>query len=639
MKTNVNIFNELNESFNKEMNEVIKAKTLKESEETTQPEESSMDRIKRKLKELKDREDSKYEEITTKVDLQPEQESEEPTTKEPITEETTTEEPINEEETVFVNGNNEEKDLDYIITDVTVLNPVGDGDVQAPDIDALLTLVDESLKAEYGDWGHINVLSSRIDENSSFALVDISTKEIMKEFEEKGITDVAIGKNLIIEAADNLYDFKVNSLAGITKFSKKTNDALSTIKEWVETEFLQEAKAEKEKAEELAKAAEQKEVTEQYINSRADLRQEIENIKMFIELSKQAKAAEEMKPSIQKRMYAFAAELPANIEIDDKQGLKFNSRDDIVEIIFGKEWVEEPREDNKIPEVLDLKENEEADTLIKDYYKNKMDLETLHNKLEKLFGNKKDAAEYFAANDNRIKNLKESYEQFNIGDIEVVFNPETYECLYSIPSAEVKDKKINLTKVPTVNTPYDTNTIIKSFVETKFGRIPSEEEQEMIDNKEVSEPIPTENTPIEEPTTDVNTDIEEPVEEAELPEEPTEGELAQQEDLPQAETGSASFFKIRPKEHGIVSIEDILKKEPPEPSSYIVVGEKMLSDEEWNDLTSDLTKSRDYLKGLKSIDKKNYAFNAIKLTNPNAGYDLYVDPYGYDYPKYIGIKE
>lgn len=573
MKTNVNIFNELNESFNKEMDEIIKAKTLKESEETTQPEKSSMDRIKRKLKELKDREDSKYEEITTKVDLQPEQESEEP---------------INEEETVFVNGNNEEKDLDYIITDVTVLNPVGDGDVQAPDIDALLTLVDESLKAEYGDWGHINVLSSRIDENSSFALVDISTKEIMKEFEEKGITDVAIGKNLIIEAADNLYDFKVNSLAGITKFSKKTNDALSTIKEWVETEFLQEAKAEKEKAEELAKAAEQKEVTEQYINSRADLRQEIENIKMFIELSKQAKAAEEMKPSIQKRMYAFAAELPANIEIDDKQGLKFNSRDDIVEIIFGKEWVEEPREDNKIPEVL---------------------------------------------------GLKESYEQFNIGDIEVVFNPETYECLYSIPSAEVKDKKINLTKVPTVNTPYDTNTIIKSFVETKFGRIPSEEEQEMIDNGEVSEPIPTEDTPIEEPTTEVNTDIEEPVEEAELPEEPTEGEPTQQEDLPQAETGSAAFFKISAREHGIVSIEDIFKREPPELSSYIVVGEKMLSDEEWNDLTSDLTKSREYLKGLKSIDKKNYAFNAIKLTNPNAGYDLYVDPYGYDYPRYIGIKE
>ena len=259
---------------------------------------------------------------------------------------------INEEETVMVNGNNEEQDIDYIITDVTVLNPVGDGDVQAPDIDALLTLVDESLKADYGDWGHIKVLSSRIDENSCFALVDISTKEIMKEFEDKGITDVAIGKNLIIESAGNLYDFKVNSLSGITKFSKKTNDTLSTIKEWVETEFLQEAKAEKEKAEELAKAAEQKEVTEQYINNRADLRQEIENIKMFIELSKQAKAAEEMKPSIQKRMYAFAAELPANIEIDDKQGLKFNSRDDIVEIIFGKEWVEETREDNEVVGVI-----------------------------------------------------------------------------------------------------------------------------------------------------------------------------------------------------------------------------------------------------------------------------------------------
>ena len=110
MKTNVNIFNELNESFNKEMGEIIKARTLKESEETTQPEESSMDRIKRKLKELKDREDSKYEEITTKVDLQPEQESEEPIKEE----ETTTEEPINEEETVFVDKNNGYVELDAI---------------------------------------------------------------------------------------------------------------------------------------------------------------------------------------------------------------------------------------------------------------------------------------------------------------------------------------------------------------------------------------------------------------------------------------------------------------------------------------------------------------------------------------------
>lgn len=500
------------------------------------------------------------------------------------------EEQINEEETVIVNGNNEEQDIDYIITDVTVLNPVGDGDVQAPDIDALLTLVDESLKADYGDWGHIKVLSSRIDENSCFALVDISTKEIMKEFEDKGITDVAIGKNLIIESAGNLYDFKVNSLSGITKFSKKTNDALATIKEWVETEFLSEAKEEKKKAEELEKAAEQKEVTEQYINNRADLRQEIENIKMFIELSKQAKAAEEMKPSIQKRMYAFAAELPANIEVDEKKGLKFNSRDDIVEIIFGKEWVEETREDNEVVGVIKEEEN-----------------------------------------------LNESYSQFNIGEIEVVFNPDTYECLYSIPSAEVQDKKINLTKIPSVDTPYDTDTIIKSFIETKFGVIPTEEEQKEVET--TTEPEASIEEPIDD-TVDTGVEIEdEPVEEAELPEEPTEGEPEPtEEEIPQNETGTAQFYKIRPKNP--ITLEEIVTSDKePEATSYIVIEEKLLNDDEWNDLVSDITKPQSYLENIQSIDRKNYAFNVIKLTNSNAGYSVLVDPLGYNYPRYLAVIE
>lgn len=492
---------------------------------------------------------------------------------------------LNEDETVILPQT--EIEPDYIISDVTVLNQVGDGDVQAPDIDGLLTLVDESLKAEYGDnWGHINILSSKINENNSFALVDISTPEIIKQLAEKEIFDAAIGKNLILENKDNLVEFKVNSLNGVTRFSKVTDNPQAIIKEWIETEFLNEAKQAKVEMEEIAKAKEQKEVIEEYIAGRADLKAEIENIKMFIELAKTLKASDEMKPAIQDRMYGFVIEFPANIEVSDK-GLSFNGTDELVEIIFGKEWVKEPTEDNKIPEVAEL---------------------------------------------------KESYSQFNIGDIEVVFNPETYECLYSIPSAEVKDKKINLTKIPSVDTPYDTNTIIKSFVETKFGVIPSEEAikaEKEVPTETLKEPLPTETTEI-------------PVEEAELPEEP--GEVEETEPIldnqpeetleSQAETGSAVFVKIRPKQvSNLRNIRERLLDGDTPTSSYIVVDTIDLSDEDWDALTSNLNTPQPWLENIKPIDRKNYSFNVIKVTNAQANYALLIDPLGYSYPRYIAIEE
>ena len=701
---------------------------------------------------------------------------------------------IKEDETVIIPDT--EIEPDYIINDVTVLDNIGDGDVQAPDIDALLTLVNESLVKDYGnDWGHINVLSSRIDENSSFALVDITTKEILREFEEKGIKDVAVGKSLILEnAKSGLVEFKVNSLNGVTRFSKKTNDPAKIIKEWIETEYLHESMLEKEAELLQERTKAEKDAVENYIKSRPDLVQAIENINMFIEVSKAIKAKDEMKPAIQDRMYGLAVEFPANIQVtnkDDKYELTFDGRDQIVEIVFGKEWVKEPTEDNKVPEMVtpeqglqEAETNPEADALIKDYYNYKMDLPTLHDKLEKVFGNKKDAVEYFAANDNRIKNLKESeelpkiedvvydldkdkawsvtdytedgnnnkiiivkkygnskssasdikkaveskypqlkgyvtenkngvwfylkeeadfvieeyysneedakeaakkysqskinfngseyellvpakeyyskgsltesYQQFNIGEIEVVFNPDTYECLYSIPSADVKDKKVNLSDVPTVDTPYDTNTIIKSYVETKFGRIPTEEpEEDKVEvNKEVTATAPDGDSVSVDTTTEVPAEEDIPVEEAELPDEPgeeptddvdvnvdldTPSEETQED---QAETGSATFVKVRPKQH--TSVEDIrtniVDSDTPQ-SNYIVVDETNLSEEDWNNLISDLSTPQAFLEGIKSIDRKNYSFNVVKVTSPAANYTLLIDPLGYSYPRYVAVVD
>lgn len=552
---------------------------------------------------------------------------------------------------------NTEVETDYIINDVTVLDNISDGDVQAPDMEALLTLIDESLKSKYtNEWGRIKTLSSSKNEAYSYALVDISTPEILKEFEEKGISDVAIGKNLILESIAGMYKFKVNNLNGTTKYSKVTTNPQQTIYEWIESEFLQEAKEEKAKEAEILKAKTEKETVENYIANRIDLKQEIENIKMFIDLSKQVKAQDEMKQSIQDRMYAFAVEIPQNIEIknnDDKYELSFSNLDQVVEIIFGKEWVKEKEE---IPEVIKLKEDIESKMYIDEYYPSKEEAQRVANKFKSEGRNtkiEKQGNEYAVW--VSYGKMNEAYEQFNIGNIEVVFNPDTYECLYSIPSADVKDKKINLTKIPTVDTPYDTNTIIKDYIETRFGRIPSEEQNK--NQQQINKEQPTEEVPVEEPVNQQTTGeeiptSEEPVEEAELPDEPgdevdtgidldnSDENVNQETEEAQAETGSAVFYKIRPNQNS--SIEDVREKsldgDTPQ-SNYIVVDTIDLSPEQFDDFISDFSKPQSFLTGIQSLDRKNYSFNVVKITSSAADYTLLVDPLGYDYARYISIQD
>lgn len=67
--------------------------------------------------------------------------------------------------------------------------------------------------------------------------------------------------------------------------------------------------------------------------------------------------------------------------------------------------------------------NQKADSLIKDYFNHKMDLSDLHDKLEKVFGNKKDAVEYFANNEARLKSSKQEESRkvrFDGGELNVI---------------------------------------------------------------------------------------------------------------------------------------------------------------------------------------------------------------------------
>ena len=499
---------------------------------------------------------------------------------------------INEEQYVTLNDGRDNKDTDYIIQDVTELEDVTDEDVEAPSIDGLLSLVNESLSAKYGNaWGYMKAHSIAKKESLQYAIIDIVTPSILKENKAAKMKDTAVSKTIILESIPNskLVNFKVNTLAGTTRFSQKTSNPAKVFSRWLESEYLYDEMVKDFQKKIEARQAELKDSTEAYLKENPELANRINVLKAQAKLLKDAKMFEEGKDDLVTLMYGIAAEFPANTntQTSDKtinkateiQTQDFDTIDAIVELLFGKEYVKEPSKEEK--EVA--KKNKKA--------------------------------------------IKESYESFKIGEIEGTFNPETMEAMYSIPADNIKDKRINLSKVPSVETPYNTETIIKDDVEKNFGLINAEEE----------------------PTTDATSEVqndEEVVEEAAddtLPAEPTPTETKPEEEPVenQSETGEASFFKVRQSEP--VNIETLQSKLASgidtQASPYIVVEERTIPKEEMEAYLSDLSKPQSFLQNIGTIDRKNYPFNVVKLKANGIPYTLLVDPVGYDYGRYIAIVQ
>lgn len=501
---------------------------------------------------------------------------------------------INEEQYVTLNDGRDNEDTDYIIQDVTELEDVTDEDVEAPSIDGLLSLVNESLSAKYGNaWGYMKAHSIAKKESLQYAIIDIVTPSILKENKAAKMKDTAVSKTIILESIPNskLVNFKVNTLAGTTRFSQKTSNPAKVFSRWLESEYLYDEMVKDFQKKIEARQAELKDSTEAYLKENPELANRINVLKAQAKLLKDAKMFEEGKDDLVTLMYGIAAEFPANTntQTSDKtinkateiQTQDFDTIDAIVELLFGKEYVKEPSKEEK--EVA--KKNKKA--------------------------------------------IKESYESFKIGEIEGTFNPETMEAMYSIPADNIKDKRINLSKVPSVETPYNTETIIKDYVEKNFGLINAEEE----------------------PTTDATPEVEvqndeEVVEEAAddtLPAEPTPVESKPEEEPieNQSETGEASFFKVRQSEP--VNIETLQSKLASgidtQASPYIVVEERTIPKEEMEAYLSDLSKPQSFLQNIGTIDRKNYPFNVVKLKANGIPYTLLVDPVGYDYGRYIAIVQ
>lgn len=121
---------------------------------------------------------------------------------------------------------------DYKITDVTMLEPIDDGDVRAIDMQSILIGLDESLTEKYGEnWGEFNIQSSRtprgkIDENDiSYVLhvLDINGHQEILNYNTKGTG--RIREAFITNYKGKVLESKRCTLNRIPKFFMEATEA------------------------------------------------------------------------------------------------------------------------------------------------------------------------------------------------------------------------------------------------------------------------------------------------------------------------------------------------------------------------------------------------------------------------------
>ena len=689
----------------------------------------------------------------------------------------------NIQEETNINIHDYPKERDYVISDVTVLEPVADGDIQSPNIQALLLDLEEALSNRYGEnWGTINIQTTKKNSESSFALIET---ELAKD---------TFLMNFIVNGKKALKEFVITNTNGTTIYKKKTLNPVRAMYEWLDSELLIGENAPLKKLQEAEKAAEYKveeggisiENIEEFINSK--MNPEIFEAKAAIDcLIKGLKDVpnenkEYVKNFIKDKINSLIVELPRKMKKgkDEKnQELMFPTNEEIITKVFGKEWIKQDKLteaeilraeafndphnryngkyygelddgtyfivgndegvilDDENPNIYELTD-EAANEFYREHTIKKLsnkETEDLYNKVknfkplnktknipkyDKSKGNKilivkdifepegissirkyaigiekineymanykikitynefikwlmiecdytkeeaiEEANNYLEYNlDESKKIVTEAYDNITIGDISLVYNPQTYEALYSIDSADVHDKKINLSKVPTVQTPYDTETIIKDFVEKKYGPIPQEESKESVPQEEptaIEEPVPQEE-PVDTETIDVqmqddtvteadeeldnndtdalaNIDIDN-TEETTADETPEDIENIEDEPAEEKETGSANFFRM-PKsvEDMRVALQDGVSQGK---STYLVTQTKELSPEEFNKFSDNLKAPQAWLEGVRPEDLKNYAFNVVKVTSPNENYSILVDPSATNFAKFAAILD
>ena len=292
---------------------------------------------------------------------------------------------VNEEATVFVNDT--AKEPDFQITDVTVLEPVADGDVLPPDMQTLLVMADQELtESEGADWGHINILSSRAakDGTKSNALFELRTpiKTRLMSF--------------VLEGEGALKEFSVYNSMGQRKFVKKTTTPVSVMKEFINQFVAEDRLDESDKSIKETKPDKKaiKKIIEEFLShsmTNSLLPSMYETIKTNIETynknKENSKTGDRLGPTmykkIREKINGFVSQLPVcamagnhdNYKVKDgiliygeeSDGLNLKDYDSIIEALFGSEWLDAEVKSNKEIDNAKEKTLEKVNESVGDY--------------------------------------------------------------------------------------------------------------------------------------------------------------------------------------------------------------------------------------------------------------------------------
>ena len=224
------------------------------------------------------------------------------------------------------------------------------------------------------------------------------------------------------------------------------------------------------------------------------------------------------------------------------------------------------------------------------------------------------------------------YRNITIGDIVATYNVNTGEIVYSILAKNINDKKKNINDIEKTDIPYDTETIIRNYIEKNVAQAPEVEDSEEVKtdvNPNGSEDIEVKDTEkVDE--ADEEPDVENPAQNGNGDEEAITDET-------QSETGSAFFF-LKPK--SVEFIQDAMRKGVSQgKSTYVVVKTVNLPKDQFDEYSSDLQGHYSFLEDIdiSDTDTKNFSFNVVKVTCNDADYSVLADTVGYDYTRYGAV--
>lgn len=587
-------------------------------------------------------------------------------------------------------------DREYTIVDITELNTVSDGDVQAPiDITGLLEKVNERLEESVGvDWGVINYQSTRHNKetNDSNALFELCTG---------GKTYLM---SMLLEENGSL--FKVNNTKGQTIYKRKTNGDMVGLVESYIKQFLP-----KNDEPEIIK----------HIN--ADLHERYEFIKLQTDLLKDVPKEEKEAFTfyLQNQMYAFIAEVSDEIKANeptDEDKLELPTFDKMIEEVFGKQWVKEQPKENKLEldGVETLKEGSIYDNIevgnevywvgagneisatgkvielptegrmtikwddgdVNTYDTNHPSIiraelyDNSFNECDKL----KEAAgefdvdiEYLAAsisdpqNENQyFDNEKEAIDYAIANGLDYVTKidhiEDIDELVWERETPEYDDGDTNWAaeeeadatermerRYGSMNESYCIVSYYKGFNDAGDkvfnGRSPKEVENKV---KRFAEKDGIEIESITQASRDLtNSEYLNSLGRGVLRTDynnNTFEEYKESDSLKEADespknglgTGYATFAR---KAANIDEVENRSKTFTDGEASYLVCSQEKLSKEEFDDLQENLLVDNDYCKDFNPIDTENYTYNVIEFICPDYDYRLLVDPSGYNYCRYV----